>query len=280
MSTPDHPQKERVSGVFHRASQTYDTVGVDFFGPLAAALVGHARLPPGAAVLDLGTGTGAALLAAADAVGPLGVVHGVDLAEGMLERARGAVEQRGHAHVSLALGDADYPPAREGGWDAVVASFVLFFLPDPPATVARIRAVLRSGGTFVASSFDAPDERWKVVERAVSPFWPTEEPVAVPVEPGTVNHFASTDAVTALLENAGFRDVHTEIVVHRNVYRDPQQWLAWSWSAGARVIWERVPASDLDAAQAAALDAVATLVEPDGSLVESFTVRLTRALAP
>ena len=59
-----------------------------------------------------------------------------------------------------------------------------------------------------------------------------------------------------------------------------QQWLDWTWSAGARVIWERVPEADREAAQAAACDVVAGLAEPDGTLRERFTVRLHRAVAP
>lgn len=275
MSDHDHPQKAHFSGLFHRASDTYDTVGVDFFAPLAAALVARADLRPGDRVLDLGTGRGAALHSAADAVGPTGVVHGVDLAPGMVARTSADVSDL--PHVSVTLGDADHPPARDGGWDAAVAAFVLFFLPDPVGGATRIRGVLRPGGRFVLSTFDAPDLRWKVVEAAVSPFWP---PTDEPAHPATKSHFSSTAAVEELLAEAGFADISTELVEHVNVYRDVQQWLDWTWSAGARAIWERVPEADLEAAQSAACDVVAELAEPDGRLRERFSVRLHRAVAP
>jgi ubiquinone/menaquinone biosynthesis C-methylase UbiE len=276
MSEPDHPQKAHFSGLFHRASETYDAVGVDFFAPLAGVLVDRADLAAGDSVLDLGCGRGAALFAAADAVGPDGHALGVDLAPGMVERTARDAAGRGLAHVEVRLGDADHPPARDGGWDAVVASFVLFFLPDPVVTAARVRDVLRPGGRFVLSTFDVADRRWKVVEDAVSPFWP---PTAEPSHPATTSHFSSTGAVEELLAEAGFVDVGTGLVEHVNVYRDVQQWLDWTWSAGARVIWERVPEADREAAQAAACDVVAELAEPDGTLLERFTVRLHRAVA-
>jgi len=277
MSEPDHPQKAHVSGVFHRASETYDAVGVDFFAPLAGRLVGRADLAPGESVLDLGCGRGAALFAAAAAVGPEGDALGVDLAPGMVERTARDAATRGLAHVAVKLADADAPPTRDAGWDAVIASFVLFFLPDPVATVSRIRPVLRPGGRFVLSTFDVADQRWKVVEDAVSPFWP---PADEPSHPATKSPFSSTSAVEGMLADAGFVDVDTVLVEHVSVYRDVQQWLDWTWSAGARVIWERVPEADLDAAQAAACDVVADLAEPDGTLRERFTVRLHRAVAP
>jgi ubiquinone/menaquinone biosynthesis C-methylase UbiE len=88
MTRPDHPQKAHFSELFDRSADTYDAVGVDFFEPLAAALVHRAALSPGLHVLDLGTGSGASLRAAAAAVGPTGEVHEVDLGPGMVERSR------------------------------------------------------------------------------------------------------------------------------------------------------------------------------------------------
>jgi SAM-dependent methyltransferase len=202
-------------------------------------------------------------------------VLGLDLAPGMVERTARDATDRGLAHVEVRLGDADHPPA--GSWDAAVASFVLFFLPDPVATATRVREVLRPGGRFVLSTFDVADPRWTVVESAVRPFWP---PTDEPSHPATKSHFSSTAAVEELLADAGFVDVGTVLIEHANVYRDVQQWLDWTWSAGARVIWERVPEADREAAQAAACDVVADLVESGGTLRERFTVRLHRAVAP
>lgn len=275
---PDHPQKAHFSGVFHRASETYDAVGVDFFAPIAEQLVARADLEAGSSVLDLGTGRGAALFAAAEIVGPQGEVLGVDLAPGMVELTAGDARDRGLTQVRVVPGDADRPPARDGGWDAVVCSFVLFFLPDPVGTATRVREVLRPGGRFVVSSFDQSDERWRIVEDAVRPFWPADD--TGPAHPATRPHFSSTANVEALLTEAGYVDVSTVLIEHENHYRDVDQWLDWTWSAGARVMWERVPEDRRDDAVAAGLEAVSSLADDDGALVERFFVRLTRAVAP
>jgi len=278
ISGPIHPQKHKVSGVFHRASDTYDAVGVDFFEPLAAALVSRVDLRRGESVLDLGTGRGAALFAAARLVGPEGEVLGIDLADGMVERTSADTHLHGlNGYVRVHRGDADHPPARAGGWDVVMASFVLFFLPDPPEAAERIRLVLRPSGRFVMSSFDTPDQRWKIVEEAVRPFWVDE---IEPAHPATRPWFASVDRVTELLAGAGFVDIETEVIDHDNIYSDVDHWLAWTWSAGARAIWERVREGELPDALAAAREAVSSLAEPDGTLVERFRVRLTRAVNP
>ena len=55
--------------------------------PLAARLVELTELRPGMAVLDVASGTGLVLLAAAAAVGPAGRAVGVDLSAEMLKQA-------------------------------------------------------------------------------------------------------------------------------------------------------------------------------------------------
>ena len=272
MTAPDE-RTVRVAGVFDRASATYDDVGVDFFAPLAAELVGRARLREGDAVLDVGTGRGAALRPIAAAVGEHGTALGIDLAAGMVERTR--ADLAALPQVRVELGDAEHPPARDGGWDAVVASLVLFFLTDPPAAVARLRGVLRPGGVLALSSFSTGDSRWGVVPAAVAPYL-VGDPIPMPGR----SWFDTDEAVAELLAGAGFVDVESVVVEHRSVYRDPEHWLAWTWSAGGRQLWERVDPARIDEAQAAALRAVATIAEPDGSLVEVYRPRFTRAVAP
>ena len=274
MDSEADAQKAHFADLFHRSADTYDAVDVAFFGPLAKALVDRAGLQPGMSVLDLGAGTGASLRAIANAVGPAGNALGIDLAPGMVERT--ARELAPLPQVRVEVGDAEHPPTRQGGWDAVVAALMLFYLPDPAVACARVRDVLRPGGVFVASSFDSGDDPWRIVEGAISPFWP---PIDGPSHPSGSSPFASVDAVEGLISDAGFTDVDTEIVEHINVYADVDHWLRWTWSGGARGMWERVPEDQRADAQEAACDVVRTLAEPDGSLRETFRVRLTRAVA-
>lgn len=275
MATGGDEQKRHFAGLFDRAADSYDAVGVDFFTPLAAALVERADLRPGMNVLDVGTGSGASLRAAAGFVGASGHAHGLELSPGMVARARQQLADL--PQVTIEEGDADAPPRRDGGWDAAVAALLLFYLPDPVGSASRIRSVLRTGGTFVASTFDSADERWKIVEGAVSPFWPVSDE---PSHPSGSSPFATVASTERLLEAAGFTDLDTTVIEHTNVYSDVEHWLRWTWSAGARGMWERLAEGDRADAQAAACEVVASLAEPDGSLAERFRIRLTRAVAP
>jgi predicted TPR repeat methyltransferase len=81
-----------IAGVFDRAAETYDQVGVEFFGPVAEALVERTAPQVGERVLDVGCGRGASALLAARAVGPTGEVVATDRAPAMV---RGLREQAG-----------------------------------------------------------------------------------------------------------------------------------------------------------------------------------------
>jgi SAM-dependent methyltransferase len=104
-----------------------------------AALEDALPSPP-AEVLDVGAGTGAMSLLAAE----LGHrVTALDLAPAMLEKARGKAEARGLA-LSFVVGRADEPPA--GGFDAVMERHVLWTSPNPVETLRAWHGAARPGG--------------------------------------------------------------------------------------------------------------------------------------
>lgn len=130
-------------------AEAYDRVAVPLqFAAPARDLVTAAGLRAGQRVLDVGTGTGAAALAAVRAVGPAGQVVGVDPSLAMLRR----FHPHGAARVAAHAGAL---PCAAGSFDAVLASFVLSHLDDVPRALDQMIAVLRPRGVIGAATWGA-----------------------------------------------------------------------------------------------------------------------------
>lgn len=103
---------------------------------------------PGETVLEIGYGTGHAVVAMARAVGA-GKVYGIDISEGMYRVAQVAVEREGLSdRVVLTRGDARSLPFGSRFFDAVFLSFTLeLFSDDDMSRLLReCGRVLKKGG--------------------------------------------------------------------------------------------------------------------------------------
>ncbi|MFJ4693315.1 class I SAM-dependent methyltransferase [Streptomyces sp. NPDC088766] len=113
--------------------------------PVYAAAVTELGLREGGRVLDAGCGTGRALPPLRDAVGPSGVVVGVDLTPAMLEAAVRAGRDRAGR---LLLADVTALPLRSGSLDAVFAAGLVAHLPDPSRNLRELARAVRPGGAL------------------------------------------------------------------------------------------------------------------------------------
>ncbi|QSB16588.1 methyltransferase domain-containing protein [Natronosporangium hydrolyticum] len=266
--------KSVVAKAFQDAADDYERVGPEFFDRFGRELVARAGLRPGMRVLDLGSGTGAALLPAAAEVGAAGRALGVDLAPGMVARLDRALTAAGLRHAEARVGDAEDPPADEAGWDRILAAHMLFFLPNLTDALARYQRLLRPDGVFACSTWGAEFPEWKPVYEALYGQIPAGTmPRLLPQREA----FASDDALRTALETAGFGKVEHETVAYEVEYRDPAQWLEWNRSHGARAFWDAIPAEKLAASRDAAKAALEPLRRPDGVLPMPIAVRYTIA---
>jgi ubiquinone/menaquinone biosynthesis C-methylase UbiE len=266
--TPEQ-RKQGVAALFDRASETYDAVGVEFFGRFGRRLVELAGVRPGERVLDAGCGRGAVTFAAASAVGPTGSVVAIDLAPGMVERT--AADARDLPNVEVRVGDAEAPEV-DGPFDAVLSSLVIFFLPDPVAAVRAYRALLRDGGRLGLTTFPRqPEDEWAAVGKVMDRFMP---PQAGPPAAGPLS---SPQALAETLRANGFADATMRTEPFDTAFRDLDHWWSWAWSHGQRFVLERIPPEDLDGVRAELYDLLRPIVRDDGSLTLTQYVTYTVA---
>lgn len=131
------------------------------------AAIGLLELQPGQRVLDLGCGTGLNLPLLDAAIGPSGSIVGVDLSGSMLARAHARVRSHGWNHVCLVQANAATADLRaifrDGGYDAIVATYTLSVIVDAESAWRNALAAARPGARVAVADLALPQGRWRAL---------------------------------------------------------------------------------------------------------------------
>jgi len=119
----------------------------------ASRLWERAGVGPGKIVLDLGAGPGFASLDLAQLTSPTGRVIAVEQSEPFLASMQRRLEAEGIDNVERRLGDVQTLDLEDESIDVAYARWVLCFVADPEAVVARVAAALRPGGVFAIQDY-------------------------------------------------------------------------------------------------------------------------------
>ncbi len=102
----------------------------------------------GQTVVDVGSGGGFDSLIAAEMVGPLGRVIGVDMTEAMLEKSRGVAKKMGLSQVEFRYGLAESLPVDDASVDVVISNGVINLCPDKYGVFRDIFRTIKPGGSL------------------------------------------------------------------------------------------------------------------------------------
>jgi SAM-dependent methyltransferase len=114
-------------------------------------------IPKGATVVDLGAGVGYFTWRLAEQVGPQGRVIAVDIQEGMLDRMKKNLADRGVTNVEMVLGSAEDPHLPVGEVDLVLIVDVYHELQHPEKTMEHVRRSLKPNGRVVLIEYRRED---------------------------------------------------------------------------------------------------------------------------
>lgn len=176
----------------------------------------------------------------------------------------------------MAIADAQNPPYAAGSFDAVVASMLVFLLPEPEAGIRAWLRLLRPGGTVAFSWIVAEDPRWVPVIAAV-------DALATGASFAQLWHhppFTSPTEIGRLLAEAGYDAMTTTMVAVPRHYTGPRQWWAASWSQAPMLAWQQIPLDLRVSARDAAFRLLDDIRGPDGSLIRETVIGYTVAHRP
>jgi len=168
-------------------------------------------------VLDIGCGTGQttreAALAASD-----GDALGIDIAEGMIARARELADGAGVPNVRFEVGDAQVQPFPSGAFDVAISRFGTMFFSDPERAFRNIARAVRADGRLVMMVWRSHDlNEWAVaIDRALGVnargVAPASDPFSLG-EPATVRRILAA----AGFADSEFRDVDVPVFYGQDV---------------------------------------------------------------
>ena len=112
-------------------------------------LIDALEIPRGAAVADVGSGTGYFTWRLAQEVGPTGKVVAIDVQQSMLDLTKAAVTAHKLNNVEYALATDTNPRLPEKALDLVFIAYAYHEFAEPEAMMAAVRRSLKPGGRVV-----------------------------------------------------------------------------------------------------------------------------------
>jgi len=174
----------------------------------------------GGELLDVGTGPARIPIALCRADRSARVL-GIDLAEAMLERARGNVAEAGLSdRIRCVRADAQGLLYPNGHFEAVLSNSIIHHLADPAPALAEMARVVAPGGTLFVRDLARPDDL-EMLARLVTTYAGDEAPAARAL------FEASLHAALTLRE---VRDiVRTLVRSDADVVMTSDRHWSWSW---------------------------------------------------
>jgi ubiquinone/menaquinone biosynthesis C-methylase UbiE len=229
--------KKEIEGLFDRVSSTYDTIGPRFFTYFGDKLVKFADLRADASVLDIATGRGAILFAAAQTT-PLKRIVGIDISDQMVMQTKKDIANKSLNNVEILRMDAENLDFPDGSFDYVFCGFALFFFPEPKRALMEIYRVLKTGGFLYISTWAKTEERRKWLIDLVKEQLPEEADFNDAFRFLPTKSFETEEQVAAALCKACFTTNKSAMESMEVTYESAQQWWDAQYSHGIRSVFE------------------------------------------
>lgn len=187
---------------YHQSTMDYSEINVRY-SKLAESdcclscggAINHADARLGETAVDLGSGRGTDVLRLADEVGPQGFVYGIDISDGMLEKARQNAARMEVENVRFLNSPLEKLDLESEIAHLVISNCTINHSSDKDGVWREIYRILKKGGRFVVSDIYAKekiDQKYSADPELVAQCWA-----------GAVTR----EAYLATLHEAGFQQI-------------------------------------------------------------------------
>jgi ubiquinone/menaquinone biosynthesis C-methylase UbiE len=136
--------------------------------------INYAKVKSGEVCVDLGSGRGTDVLRMAEDAGPEGFVYGIDISDGMLEKARANALKFGITNVQFIRSELEKIELPDKTANLVVSNCTINHASDKQSVWNEIFRILKKGGRFVVSdiySLEPISEEFRNDPVAVAECW-------------------------------------------------------------------------------------------------------------
>lgn len=227
-----HAGSARARTTYNAAADYFDAPPLGFWDRAGRRTIEAMRLDDGSRVLDVGCGTGASALPAAERVGPRGYVLGIDLAEALLDLARAKASTRKLENVQFRVGDMTSLGFPDEHFDAVVCVFAVFFVAEMPTLVSELWRMVRPGGQLAVTTWGP-----RLFEPTASLWWQAvrEERPDLYEEFHPWNSINDVSSLRAMFRKAGIPETKISTVEDRQQLNEIEDW--WTIVLGSGLRW-------------------------------------------
>lgn len=249
----------------------WDALTMAFLAPHGEAIIEHLDPNGAQVVLDVAAGTGEPGLSIARRLTG-GRTLITDLAEGMLQVAKGKAAQANVSNVEFHLADVNALAFDDATFDSVSCRLGYMFFPDLLNATREMARVLKPGGRIAATVWAAPEKNYWVTCMVQNIAKHIDVPAPPPGAPGMFR-CAKPGTISELFETAGLQQVSEREVPSTMGVSDPAQYWEMMTEVAAPFVAALSRADETTVSKVRA-DVIAAMTEhyPNGNVAACGTV--------
>jgi ubiquinone/menaquinone biosynthesis C-methylase UbiE len=263
----DQLEKDRISGIFTRASKTFGEDEPRFFSYFGKQLVNFTEIKKESNILDIAAGRGAIAIPLSKKLNLNDKITCIDISEGMVNELTSDVKARNISNIQVMKMDAESIDFPDKTFDFVFCGFGLFFFPTLEKAFLEIKRVLKDNGKLIVSSWlNDPSRPLKWYSDIINKYVPEdkEENDNQEENTGEKYEFFTEKGLKNIFSKFGLTNIKVSTEEKEFVYKTKEAFWKKSWSHGGRTSLEKISQERMNDFKKEVYDGLSEKMDKDG----------------